>query len=60
MGKPSQYDDLDRFVAEQDLLRRLAGESPLPLPEARTDIAGVVGRIAGWLEETGGLYAGGY
>ncbi len=35
-GKPSQYDDLDLFRREQDLLRRLASESALPVLELDT------------------------
>lgn len=58
-GNPSQYDDLGRFVAEQELMRRLIGESILPVYEL--DIShGHIGRaadeIADWLERTGGLY----
>ncbi|MFL5734537.1 MAG: hypothetical protein ACJ78Q_15230 [Chloroflexia bacterium] len=32
-GKPSQYDDLDVFIGEQELMRRLAAESMLPVLE---------------------------
>ncbi|HET91835.1 MAG TPA: hypothetical protein ENN99_14020 [Chloroflexi bacterium] len=59
-GNPSQYDDLGVFVQEQDLLRRLVGESILPTLEldiSDNDVAGAVERIAGWLAETGGLWA---
>lgn len=59
-GNPAQYDDLARFVAEQDLLRRLVGQSILPtldLDVSDNDIAGATDRIAGWLEATGGLWA---
>ncbi len=59
-GKPSQYDDLSRFVAEQELLRRLAAESRLPVREfdlSDDDVDGACGRIADWLESTGGLWA---
>jgi hypothetical protein len=58
-GKPDQYDDLTRFVAEQELLRRLAGESALPCLEidvSDDDVAGAADRVADWLEATGGLY----
>lgn len=59
-GKPDQYDDLGRFVAEQALLRRLAAESRLPCLEldvSDDDVAGAADRVADWLETTGGLYA---
>lgn len=59
-GNPGQYDDLDRFVEEQKLMRRLVSESILPslaLDVSDNDVGAATGRIAGWLEETGGLYA---
>ena len=59
-GNPAQYDDLERFVAEQYLLRRLVGESILPTLEldlSDNDVAGAADRIADWLEATGGLWA---
>lgn len=59
-GNPSQYDDLDQFVREQELMNRLAEESRLPilyLDVSDNDIQGATNRIADWLEETGGLYA---
>jgi hypothetical protein len=59
-GKPDQYDDLDRLVAEQALLRRLADESRLPVREidvSDDDIPAACDRIADWLESDGGLWA---
>lgn len=59
-GNPAQYDDLQRFVEEQRLMRRLVGASILPTLEldvSDNDVARAAGRIADWLEETGGLYA---
>ncbi len=59
-GKPSQYDDLDVFIREQALLRRLARESCLPLLEldvSDDDVAGACARIADWMTATGGLWA---
>jgi hypothetical protein len=59
-GKPDQYDDLDRFVREQELFRRLVRESTLPFLEVDVsddDLPAVAGRIADWLESTGGLAA---
>ncbi len=59
-GNPAQYDDLSRFVAEQDLLRRLVAESRLPVLEvdvSGNDIGRAVEGIADWMEATGGLWA---
>ena len=59
-GKPSQYDDLGIFIAEQELFRRLVGESRLPCLEVDVsdgDIERVVTDIADWMEATGGLWA---
>ena len=59
-GNPAQYDDLSRFIREQDLLRRLAAQSSLPLHEVDVsdeNVAATADRIADWLEATGGLYA---
>ena len=58
-GKPSQYDDLDAFRREQDLLRRLAAESRLPVLELDTtdgDTAAACDAIADWMTATGGLW----
>ena len=59
-GNPSQYDDLDAFVREQDVLRNLAEASRLPMLELDMT-AGDLGRggaaVADWLEATGGLWA---
>lgn len=59
-GNPSQYDDLDKFITEQELMRRLAGESLLPLLEldiSDSDVPRAADRVADWLESTDGLYA---
>jgi hypothetical protein len=59
-GNPSQYDDLEAFVEEQSLLRKLVVDSLLPTLEldvSDNDIATAADRIADWLEGTGGLYA---
>jgi len=59
-GNPSQYDDLQVFVREQDLMRRLAAESMLQVFEldiSDSDVPRAADRIADWLAETGGLWA---
>ncbi|MBU1693961.1 MAG: hypothetical protein KKC51_08345 [Verrucomicrobia bacterium] len=58
-GKPSQYDDLNVFIREQELLRRLASESSLPrleLDVSDGSVPAACRRIADWLEQSGGLY----
>lgn len=59
-GNPSQYDDLQVFVEEQQLMDRLVAESCLPvlkLDISDNDVPAAVETIADWLEATGGLYA---
>ena len=59
-GKPEQYDNLDAFIREQDLMRRLIGESILPTLEldmSESNVDGAVQKIADWLRETGGAWA---
>jgi hypothetical protein len=59
-GNPSQYDDLDRFIREQELLERLVGESTLPkltLDISDNDVERAADRIVIWMESTGGLWA---
>ncbi len=58
-GNPGQYNDLDVFVREQELMRTLVSDSALPcltLDVSDNDIPGAIERIADWLETTGGLY----
>jgi hypothetical protein len=58
-GNPSQYDDLQVFVDEQELMRRFVGESALETLEvdvSNDDVTGAVEKIADWLEQTGGLH----
>lgn len=58
-GKPSQYDDLNIFVREQQLMTQLVADSILPkltLDISDNDIPRAVEHIADWLEQTGGLY----
>ena len=58
-GNPAQYDDLQHFIDEQALIRRLAAQSMLPVFEvdiSDNNISAAVEKIADWLESTGGLY----
>jgi hypothetical protein len=58
-GKPDQYNDLSVFVREQELTKRLVGESILPkfeLDISNSDISCAVKKIADWMESTGGLW----
>jgi hypothetical protein len=58
-GKPSQYDDLNVFIQEQELMKRLVGESRLPRLEldiSDNNIPLAVEKIADWMEATGGLW----
>jgi hypothetical protein len=59
-GNPTQYDDLDVFFREQELLDRLVDESILPtlrLDVSDNNVQKAVDRIANWLESNGGLYS---
>jgi len=59
-GNPKQYDDLMPFLAEQELLRSIAGRSKLPVLEldiSDDDVAAACDRVADWMTETGGLWA---
>lgn len=58
-GKPSQYDDLDVFVREQEQMAQLVEQSKLPrmtLDVSNNSVPLAVESIADWLEATGGLY----
>jgi hypothetical protein len=58
-GKPSQYDDLEVFISEQERMKDLVERSMLPhltLDVSDNDVAGAVERIADWMEASGGLY----
>jgi hypothetical protein len=59
-GNPAQYEDLQPFIDDQGVMRRLVAESSLPTLEldvSDNDILGAADRIADWLEGTGGLWA---
>jgi len=61
-GKPSQYDDLQVFVTEQEVISHLVEASTLEtlrVDISDDDVPGAVERIADWMEQTGGLYATG-
>lgn len=57
-GKPSQYDNLQVFIDEQELMRRLTGESILPMLEldiSDSNVPRACERVADWMESTGGF-----
>jgi hypothetical protein len=59
-GNPAQYDDLQVFIDEQELMRGLVSQSMLPRLEldiSDSDVARAADRIADWMAETGGLWA---
>jgi len=58
-GNPSQYNDLSRFIREQELIGELIAKSMLPsltLDISDNNVQGSVERVADWLEQSGGLY----
>jgi len=58
-GNPGQYEDLDLFIKEQKVIKRLVDESALPSLEldiSDNDILRAVESIADWMEQTGALY----
>jgi hypothetical protein len=58
-GKPDQYDDLEAFIREQELFRRLVAASGLPWREfdvTNGDLSRIAEEVADWLEQTGGLW----
>jgi len=59
-GNPSQYDDLQVFIHEQEVMERFIEISTLDslrLDVSDDNIIGAVETIADWMENTGGLYA---
>jgi hypothetical protein len=59
-GNPRQYDDLRPFVEEQEDFRAAVRASALPsleLDVSDGDVTAATGRIADWMEASGGLYA---
>ncbi len=58
-GNPGQYDDLERFKAEQEQMAALVAASRLPclhLDISDNDVPKAADKVADWLEATGGLY----
>jgi hypothetical protein len=58
-GKPSQYDDLQVFINEQEVMKGFVEASVLEtmwLDISDDDVGGAVERIADWMEQTDGLY----
>ena len=59
-GNPAQYKDLNVFIDEQETFRKLIQKSTLRKYEvdiSDNQVDQAVGKIADWLEETGGLWA---
>jgi len=58
-GNPSQYDDLEKFKREQEVLEELVAQSRLPVLRvdvSDNDVPKAVESIVDWMEATGGLY----
>ena len=58
-GNPSQYDDLQIFIEEQELMNELVSASTLQtlrIDISDNDVNRTVENIADWMEQTGGLY----
>ena len=58
-GNPSQYNDLQVFIEEQELMNELINASTLQtftVDISDNDVPNAVEKIADWLEQTGGLY----
>ncbi len=58
-GNPSQYDDLEKFVREQEVLEELVARSRLPVLHvdmSDNNVPKAVESIVDWMEATGGLY----
>ena len=56
---PGQYDNLNIFIDEQNLMREMISKSILPVYEldvSDNNINTAVEKIAAWLESNGGLY----
>jgi hypothetical protein len=59
-GNPSQYDDLNVFLVEQELIEKLVSDSRLEslwVDVSDNNVPKAVETIADWMEKTGGLFA---
>jgi len=59
-GNPGQYDNLQAFIDDQEVMQGLVADSILPtlrLDISDNDIPRAVDCIADWMAETGGLWA---
>jgi len=59
-GNPKQYDNLNIFLEEQEILRQLVGRSILPklyLDVSKYNVKKLADSVADWMEESGGLYS---
>ena len=59
-GNPSQYDDIQPFIDEQTLFKRLVGDSILPsltVDVSYNDLNITVDEIANWMAKNGHLYS---
>ena len=57
-GNPSQYNDLEQFKREQEVLEELVAQSRLPVFRvdiSDNDVPKAVESIVNWMEATGGL-----
>jgi hypothetical protein len=58
-GNPSQYNDLQKFIDEQEQLKVLVSHSQLPalhLDISDSDVGKAADSVADWLEQTNGIY----
>ncbi|HEX9740723.1 MAG TPA: hypothetical protein VGA29_08100, partial [Ignavibacteriaceae bacterium] len=59
-GNPGQYDDINIFLEEQELMKNLISKSILPVLEvdvSGNNISKAADKIADWMKSTGGLWA---
>ncbi|RPI74362.1 MAG: hypothetical protein EHM47_03805 [Ignavibacteriales bacterium] len=59
-GNPKQYDDINIFIEEQELMRQLISQSVLPVFEvdvSDNSISNASDKIAEWMKNSGGLWA---
>ncbi len=58
-GNPGQYDNLNLFIDEQNMMREIIAKSILPVYEvdvSDNNVNSAVEKIASWMELNGGLY----